>query len=265
MNKTDRKVIPLHASPASTVMDQFGRLLSEPDDVGPHSQLVPLEHIAVLEREMRAALRPAGSRDIKTVVSLILGSFKLDRALESPEVFMHGMAEELSEYPADVLFAVTRRARRSFRSLPSIAEVVELCEDEVRPRRQRLRTLERMQAEHDRRRRAAEEARRRIAMHAEPARRHQHRQAVAAALPHADAAGLPQADAGLPQGDEWQLAVQELRDGGASGDEIAAFTASLMDDNAALRAAAEARQGELAQAARRRIAGKGSGAQVASA
>jgi len=229
MPPVDRKVVPLHALPESTLMERFAPFLSDPRLVGPQSALVPAEHLPALARELRAGLEPASPQQAREAVALLLGSFRLADLVEDRRVFQAAMAEELGEYPLDALHAAIRRARRRCRLLPSIAEMVALCEDEVRPRREQLVCVERMAAEHARR-----------------------RQAVQQPLPGAREASRSPGRAATPPRDAWQLAVEELPRRGAAADEIAAFTVALLAEDPAVRAGAEARQAELAEAAQQR-------------
>lgn len=236
MSRIERKVIPLHALPASTLMEQFGRLLGDPGSIDAQTRLVPAEHIPALRRELQASIGPAAPREAAKAVAMLIGSFKTAGAVASPDTFARAMTEELAEYPADVLHAAIRHARRGLRWLPSIAEMVELCEAEMQPRRARLQALERVAAEHARRRGEAVAEQRRTA-------ERQARLQTAAAQ-----SAAPPAPEDEP--DEWQLAVQALRRQGVSDDEVAAFTLRLMDDDPTVRAQAETQQRTLAAAAR---------------
>jgi hypothetical protein len=237
MSPVERKVIPLHALPASTLLERYGRLLADPDSIGPHSPLIPAEDIALLQRELRMSLRAATPRESARATATLIGSFQ--GSMEGLAVFASAMTEELAEYPPDALYAAVRHARRRARALPSVAEMVELCEEEVEPRRRQLRTLERMAEEHTRRNRNASAR----TLHEQPT--------TAAAELEKPAPSAPQEDWPL---DDWQLAVQELRRLGAGSDEVASFTERLMNEASEIRAEAEAQQAALAAAARARAA-----------
>ena len=227
MSPIERKVVPLHALPASALLERYGRLLADPDGIGTHSALVPAEDVALLQRELRASLRPAMPHECARAAAALIGSFAGNA--EGLAVFSSAMTEELAEYPPDVLHAAIRRARRRSRSLPSIAEMIELCEEEIEPRRRQLRALERMAAEHEHRRQRPV----RMVIELSPA-------------PVADNTAAPSVPPEEAPLDDWQLAVQELRRLGASNDEVASFTERLMSDAAEIRAEAEAQQQTLA-------------------
>jgi hypothetical protein len=129
--------------PPDAVFDKYAAALAAEDVV------VPDEDLALLRRALVARLQPASRVDVAAAVMVLAGSFKLGSAVEDPEVFVSGMIEELSEYPADILEAAVRGARRALKTLPSIAEMVALCEALIAERRAQLETLKRIAARGD--------------------------------------------------------------------------------------------------------------------
>ena len=131
--------------PESALLAQYQSIIDRYRDMYDNDPLVPLPDIARLRRELTA---PAPIEQVGVGVRQLIGCFKAGNAVPDPAQFAEAMVEELSVYPLDVLRAAAREARRNFDWLPSIAEMLRLCERAIEPRRQILRTLDRMEREH---------------------------------------------------------------------------------------------------------------------
>jgi hypothetical protein len=121
------------------------------------------------KRAIEASLRPAGLEVAQAAVKALAKKLAVMPSIEDPQAFKKTMAEFLAPYPADVLLAAVNeaiaRVERSpdgrvrvlgFDCMPSIREMVEICERLIAPRRAELRALE--SAEDYERRAAAERA-----------------------------------------------------------------------------------------------------------
>jgi hypothetical protein len=80
--------------------------------------------------------------------------------IEDPERFGEAMAIELAEYPADILKEAVRQARRTLDWFPSIKEMVAICDQLIKPRREQRRVVTWMICEHQQRRDEAERVKR---------------------------------------------------------------------------------------------------------
>ena len=143
MRDIGKNVVRL-AAPADAVLEKYASALAREDAAIPAEDLPPLRRLLV------ARLQPAARVDVAAAVMVLAGSFKLGNHIEDPEIFVSGMIDELSEYPADILEAAVRSARRSLRSLPSIAEMVAIAEALIAERRAQLAALERIAAKRGR-------------------------------------------------------------------------------------------------------------------
>ncbi len=132
------------------------RALPDPGVIDAYYPLLPVDTLAALRREIDADLQPAGPQGAATVVA-VLSNWLLESVLISnPAEFTRGMIDELQHYPIAVLEAAARQARRTERHFPSIARMVELCEEQMaRPRNER-RAVDAMEAEHRWRERRAQ-------------------------------------------------------------------------------------------------------------
>jgi hypothetical protein len=139
------------------LLERYRYLLALPGDINQHSQLIEPDHLAILREAIDANLRPAPLEKIRKAVALIVASFKIPSNLEDPPTFTRLMINDLAVYPADILNKAISHARRTFKWLPSIAEIVEICDQLVDERRSWLRTVDRMMEEHHRRRRKVEQ------------------------------------------------------------------------------------------------------------
>jgi hypothetical protein len=139
MRDISRNVVRLGA-PADAVLEKYAPALAAEDAA------IPAEDLPLLRRALVARLQPAARVDVAAAVMVLAGSFKLGSHVEDPEIFVSGMIDELAEYPVDVLEAAVRRARRSLKCLPSIAEMVAIAEALVAERRGQLAALERIAA-----------------------------------------------------------------------------------------------------------------------
>jgi hypothetical protein len=136
--------------------EQLRHLFEPSGEIGEHSQLIAPDHLSMLRESIDASLKPAPLADIRKAVAVLVASFKIPSNLEDPPMFTRLMINDLAIYPADILDEAIRRARRMFKWLPSIAEMVEICDQLIGERRSWLRTADQMMEEHHRRREKAE-------------------------------------------------------------------------------------------------------------
>jgi hypothetical protein len=95
-----------------------------------------------LRERLNAALVPATPEETAKAVRALVGSFKTPDNLPGPETFSKAMTEELSVYPADVLYLAIREARRNLPWMPAISQMVGLCERVMRERRDMVRLVD---------------------------------------------------------------------------------------------------------------------------
>jgi len=169
--------------------EQLRHLFEPSGDIGEHSQLIAPDHLSMLRESIDASLKPAPLADIRKAVAVLVASFKIPSNLEDPPMFTRLLINDLAMYPADILDEAIRRARRTFKWLPSIAEMVEICEQLVGERRSWLRTVDQMMDEHHRRRKEAERQAEREAER-ERARRLRKEQAARIRALHGDAVAV---------------------------------------------------------------------------
>lgn len=91
----------------------------------------------------RAACEPAGFAEALVQVAAIHAVLpRQGRADADHKVLLRLIAEDLAEYPADVLRDACREVRRGERWMPAPAVVIDACERRVRRRRDTLELLE---------------------------------------------------------------------------------------------------------------------------
>ena len=132
--------------------EQLRHLFEASGEIGEHSQPIAPDHLSMLRKSIDANLKPAPLADIRKAVAVLVASFKIPSNLEDPPMLPRLMINDLAMYPADILDEAIRRARRMFKWLPSIAEMVEICDQLVGERRSWLHTADQMMEEHHRRR-----------------------------------------------------------------------------------------------------------------
>jgi hypothetical protein len=103
----------------------------------------PRAQLPALKRQIAASLEPAKPERARKVVAMLIGQFKSsERVLNNPEIFVAGMNEEMARYPEDVLNEAIKIARRKFKFVPAIAEMIEICDELMKERRDAARYLE---------------------------------------------------------------------------------------------------------------------------
>jgi hypothetical protein len=147
------------ASPGAIITRYKPLLQDWPNE---RSALVPQDQLPALLNELAASLVPATRNEVAKAVTVLCGCFKIANVVESPGTFAKAMIDELADYPASVLDESISQARRTIKWLPSIAEMVEICDALVAKRRLELRFANRMDMEHERRRQQEEEQERRV-------------------------------------------------------------------------------------------------------
>jgi hypothetical protein len=111
-------------SKGAALVEQYRNLLSFE-----YVERVPPEHLPTLLKAIDASLRPASPEDVSKAVAVLVASFKIPGNLEDPPTFTRLMKNDLAVYPFDILDEAIKRARRTFKWLPSIAEMIEICDE----------------------------------------------------------------------------------------------------------------------------------------
>ena len=120
--------------------------------------LDPKKHIA-------ASLQPAKLSEVQGAVTLLAKALPIMPSIQDPEAFKGIMAEFLAPYPADVLMEAVYQAIPGFKHMPSIHEMVAICEQLIEPRRNQLWEHRRRQEEKDERQRRCHDFQARLATH----------------------------------------------------------------------------------------------------
>jgi hypothetical protein len=95
----------------------------------------------------KAALRPADLSEAQEAVAILAKALPIMPSIQDPPAFKAIMAERLAPYPTDVLVEAVRKAIDDFKAMPSIHEMLELCEGLIEPRRAELRREQQAAAE----------------------------------------------------------------------------------------------------------------------
>jgi len=107
------------------------------------AHLPALADVETATRELTTALasRPT-AQEVRKVVGTLALSYPQQAKPEAPEVYVAALESEAAGYPLDVLKVGARAVLRSCRFLPTVAELVEACEAEMRERSAILRNAE---------------------------------------------------------------------------------------------------------------------------
>ena len=139
------------AKDGAQLLEQYSHLLKRTDEVDEYSQLIPLDHLSILNEVIEASLKPAARADLAKAVALLFASFKVGDVLEDRPAFTRLMIAELAVYPTDILERAIIQARRTIKWLPSIAEMIAICNEFFDERGSQLYIVQRMIGEHRRR------------------------------------------------------------------------------------------------------------------
>jgi hypothetical protein len=96
----------------------------------------------VVSHRTGTELVPAGLENTGKLVAVLLACFKIGDVLEDPGAFSGMMVRELAEYPPAVAHNAVRKAIRTIKWLPSIAEMIQICEELLEHHRQKARQAE---------------------------------------------------------------------------------------------------------------------------
>lgn len=126
--------------PAAT--DGFPWLMRRP----PHEDdRLPSEaEEAALRRDLTQALQPISSEALQRHIGAMVMSFPQQGPVDHRSGYILALSEHLSEFPAEAVAAATRKAVRTQRFLPAVAEVVSLAEHEIAPLRAALLHMDRL-------------------------------------------------------------------------------------------------------------------------
>jgi len=139
------------AKEGAQLLEHYSHLLKRTDEVDEYSQLIPLDHLSMLNEVIEASLKPAARADLAKAVAVLFASFKVGDVLEDRPAFTRLMIAELAVYPTDILERAIIQARRTIKWLPSIAEMIAICNELFDERRSQLYIVQRMIGEHRRR------------------------------------------------------------------------------------------------------------------
>jgi len=151
--RSDRVAV---VAPPASLIQRYAPVLAACIFPDSETELVPVADLPDLIAEIERALLPAPPQEVAKAVAVMFGSFKIGDVVHDQQAFTRAMIAEL-DFPADILQAAVRQARRTLKWLPSIAEMIEICEDVKLPRVRQLRTAKDMVREHQRREKAAAE------------------------------------------------------------------------------------------------------------
>jgi hypothetical protein len=98
---------------------------------------VPLIDIPAVRQAVGVALTPATQVELTKALAVLEASFKWPSTdvIADRQAYVAAMAEELGDYPYVVLIEAIRQARRSHDWIPSIKEMIDLCERLIKPLR----------------------------------------------------------------------------------------------------------------------------------
>jgi len=142
--------VDLARSSSIGLVAQYRHLLAD-DRIDEYSILIPSDHLRALRHEVEASLRPASPEQVAQALAMLVGSFKVGDVLEDRRAFARAMMKQLAPYPVWVFPEMIWRAQRKFEWLPSIAEVIAICDELMNERRRLLRVLDRTNGEYRRR------------------------------------------------------------------------------------------------------------------
>lgn len=120
-----------------------------------NDRLPSIAEESALRREVDAACAPISVDELRSTISRLVSSFPQKRDSDDRGLIL-AYAEFLAEYPVDVVDAARREVVRRCRFMPSVAELVDVCEELVEPRRMALSGLKFVAVERERRRKTAE-------------------------------------------------------------------------------------------------------------
>jgi hypothetical protein len=87
------------------------------------------------KKRPEAAVRLADLSEAQEAVAILVKALPIMPSIQDPPAFKAIMAERLAPYPTDVLVAAVRKAIDDFKAMPSIHEMLELCEALMEARR----------------------------------------------------------------------------------------------------------------------------------
>lgn len=116
------------------------------------------------KKRIAAPLQPAKLSEVQGAVTLLAKALPIMPSIQDPEAFKEIMAEFLAPYPADVLMEAVYQAIPGFKHMPSVHEMVAICEQLIEPRRKQLLEHRSRQEEKDERQRRCRDFQARLAI-----------------------------------------------------------------------------------------------------
>jgi hypothetical protein len=124
------------------------------------TNMIPLDH----KKPIAASLQPDSFNEVQTAIEVLSKGLPIMPSIQDPIVFKGIMAEFLAPYPTDVLMRAVNQAIRDFKYMPSINELVAICEQLVASRRAEIAEVRRRQQEREERQRRCRDFRARLAI-----------------------------------------------------------------------------------------------------
>jgi hypothetical protein len=124
-------VIPIRRDEHVELNEQERVALSDPSWIDSYAQLLPLERLAQLRRQIEDDEAPAGLQVAAKVVAVLAGCLYAPgpNFVPDPSVFLGRLPEMLADQPAKALWAAVWEVRRTCKYIPPAATVLAICED----------------------------------------------------------------------------------------------------------------------------------------
>lgn len=120
------------------------------------TRLVPFAELQVIKSELEGRLDPAGDQEGLKMAKLLIGSYTGRKVLD-PDTYVRAITSVFAGHPRDIGYRAIDELTLALRWLPERADVHMVLSRMFEQRKRMLRTAEAHLAEHERRRRAAEE------------------------------------------------------------------------------------------------------------
>lgn len=109
--------------------------------------LVPLDEMPQIISELERSCRPAPEQFVQYVAATVVASWP-QRESEHIAAFIQAFAQEVEEFPPDVLCSAARHCRQTMKWVPSISEFRQACEVLLAKKRAPVSVLECMRSRH---------------------------------------------------------------------------------------------------------------------
>lgn len=157
-----RSTMPTHPTPVLSDLCRRHHWLDEGYPDLRCQNLPSVAEEAELRQELAIATEPVPIDDLQRAIQMMVAAYP-QKGPDDARGYVLAVAENLAEYPNDVVVRACKQAVRTVKFLPSVAELVEIAEELVRPRRNALRNLPLVARERARREKEEQERRQREA------------------------------------------------------------------------------------------------------